>query len=251
MTPVRLRLAFIAAASSPMAGCQLLALNDTEDLGVEGRWEFYVYDDPAITGDFVVLESATVTVRDPSGATLDAATELAPGTFQVEVEPGVEVDLIVSSPAHLPTVRRGRAPTTRALPTAPIFARSPSDVPLLMDSLAAVEDLGLPDSSALLAGTAGALMVEPLDPTAWVGATVEVLDATGATVPAVALTVLDTGEYTLADQSPVDLLLAPSVPTESVTLAVATASGTITTGTWTLQPGELVDGRYFALRAEN
>ena len=232
-----------------LAGCIFPVREVSFDDG--GIWEFYVYDDPEEVGDYVVLTDATVTVRDDSGATLDAATSQGDGSWLVNVDPGQPVDIIIAAEGRLPTVRRAIGPETTALLAVPMYPRSATEMPGLIDQLAEVDGLDFPDSSGLLSAETGALIVEPLVPEDWIGGEVLVTDTNGSELTAVTLTAFEDGSYAFASNSAVDLVLAPQVPAGIVTLTFQSATGVVTTQEWTIEPGELVDGRYLSLAPEN
>jgi hypothetical protein len=227
----------------------------------DGILSFYVFKDPDGAGDYVdpetdgsyiVLPESTVTVRSSTGEALPkAVTDMGDGQWQIDVGPGEVIDLVMAGPSHLPTVRRVQAPTTIAQFSQPMFPRVATVLPPLMDAISEVEGIDFADSSALRAGDVGALVVEPTDPSAWIGADILLTTTDGADIPFVALTITDTGAVGFADGTPVDLLLASSVPAGTFTLAVLTTSGTLTTASWNVAEGELVDGQNFSLATGN
>ena len=243
------RLAFLLPASLLFTGCApVLEVSFAEG----GIWDFYLFDDPDATGDFVVLAEGLVSVRDELGAPLpDAVTNQGDGLWRIDVEPEQVVDVVATGPSHVPTVRRMPAPTTTAQFSVPLHPRSQSIVPLLMDAVASVEELGFPDSQALLAGETAGLVVQPLQPEAWVDAEVFLVDGEGNDVAQTALTQAEDGSYGLAQGRPVDMLLASDVAPGLVTLTVRPSSGPEVVQAWFAAPGELIDGRYFALASED
>ena len=232
-------------ASIGLSGCVLPVHEVAFD--VDGQLQFLTYDDPDAVGDFVVLPEANVRVRDAAGNELDAAVGDGTGLWTIDVDPGQDIDIIVEASGRVPTVRRAVAPETTAQLRVPVYPRSADLIPVLMDELSAVDGLDFADSSSLLAGQTGALVVEPLVPEDWLGAEVAVTDAEGRTLSAVQLTAFEDGSYAFAGSTPTDLLLVSELPAGQVTLEVVHTSGQTTTQSWTVAAGELVDGRDFAL----
>ena len=217
-----------------------------------GIWDFYLYDDPDSAGDFIVLPEGSVTARDATGAPLSSAvTDRGDGLWRIDVEPDQVVDIVMTGPSHVRTVRRATAPTTTGQFSVPLHPRSLSIVPPLIDAIAAVDDLDVADSQSLLAGEAAAVVVQPLDPEAWVGAEVSLVDGTGAEVALSLLTEVEAGSYSLSEATPVDLVLASNVAPGILTFTVRPVAGPEVVQLWFAAAGDLIDGRYFALAWEN
>jgi len=186
------------------------------------------------------------------GASLPkAVTNEGDGLWQIDVEPTQVVDIIVTGPSHVPTVRRIPAPSTTAQFSVPLHPRSQSIVPPLMDAVAAVEGLDFTDSQALLTGQAAGMVVQPLQPESWLGADLLLVDGDGNEVEMSTLTQLDDGSYGLAQDTPIDMVLASDLAPGLVVLTVRPRSGPEVVQTWFAAPGELIDGRYFALASED
>lgn len=213
-----------------------------------GIWDFYLFDDPDSAGDFIVLPEGTVTARDATGGSLSSAvTDRGDGLWRIDAEPDQVVDIVMTGPSHVRTVRRATTPTTTGQFSTPLHPRSLSIVPPLMDAIAAVDGLDVADSQSLLAGEAAAVVVQPLDPEAWMGAELSLVDGSGAGVELSLLTEVEAGSYSLSDGTPVDLVLATDVAPGVLTFTVRPTAGPEVVQLWFAAPGDLIDGRYFAL----
>lgn len=235
------RLLLLTASTS--AACEPVL---TRDVGVEGLFRGYVYDDYTYIGDYAVLPDASLSARDASGeptGEVEASSD-RPGYFEITVDPKQPVELVVAAPGRLTTVRATLGPATLADFSPYIFPRASEVITPLIDELSG--QLGTPDSTGLLAGEVGALWMEPLVPADWAGADIY-LDSGGAEVEFIALTVLDDGAVALAEDGPLDRLVAPALPPGRLTLLVATATGDIIQQSWNVQAGELVDASWFNL----
>jgi len=210
----------------------------TRDVGVEGMLRGYVYDDYTFIEEYAILEEAELVVRDANGADtgeIEAFPE-SPGYFQVTVEPGQPIELVVSAPDRLTTVRATTGPATLADYSPYLFPRASEVITPTLDDMA--EQLGMADSTDLLAGEVGAFWMEPLVPADWAGADISLVSDDGTPVEFAALSDGESG---------VELLAAAAVPAGRLTLSVTTATGASVEHTWTVQAGELIDATWFHL----
>jgi len=218
------------------------------DVGEQGLLRGYVYDDYTYIGEYAVLDTAELSVRDKAGeptGEIAAPTADTPGYWQVQVEPGQVVEFVVSAPDRLTTVRVTTGPTTLADFTPYVFPRAAEVIVPLFDELAA--GLGTEDSTAFLAGEVGAFWMEPLNPSDWEGADISLMSNDGIAVPFIALADLGDGVITESNGLQVDQLVAPAIPAGRVILTVTTATGATVSQSWTVRAGELIDATWFHL----
>lgn len=211
-------------------------------------WAGYVYADlPA--EDTALLEAGTLEVVDLDDALVATGTqrEDTPGYWQVQVPVDQEVAIRIDGGDQVPTVWRGRTPTGAAYwLTGALFALDAETVSETFGALDGWQDLS-PDD--LADAEVAHLWVQPWDPEAWAGATIEVLDYTGL-APYAALAVDADGALIDAGAGPVDLLLVPDLMPGHVTLRVTTAAGKVAETAWPARGGDLLSGFYFTLPAD-
>lgn len=236
-----------ALLAAPLAGC-VAAQTDAGPIS----WGGYVFADPYTSedlltgGDFEVLDTrGDCLLGDDGGCITGAESDSTAGYWSVAVPRSTPVALRLQAPGSAPTVWRVTTPRRDAQwLNGGLFTRD----------LAAVEafvaDLGPPWASAvpLSASAAAWMWGAPLDPAAWVGATLALTDGDGADVPVLALTQADDGAVSVASSTdPVDLLLATDIAPGAVTLTVQAADGREAVEVWPAQAGDLLSAVFLAL----
>ncbi len=231
--PVEVNWAGVVLADLPSEGA-------TEEL-TDGNVEFLDED-----GEPLVLS-------DGSAATATQPWPDSPGWWQVRVPVDVEVTVRVAGaedadPALATMVWRGRTPTGRAYwMQGALFTR---ELGWLDDFLASVSAT-LPGTEVvpLADGAVAHLWGEPLDPEAWAGADIAVVDGEGAEATVLRYAVEDDGTLVEATDR-VDLFLAVNLAPGPVTLSVTAADGRAFSTTWPARGGDLLSAIYAALPAE-
>ncbi len=212
------------------------------DLGDEAVWSGYIVEDPYLSEDLALLADATLSVTG-AAANIQAPTNEAPGYWTVTLPANTAVELLVTAENHLPTLRAAVSPVGRAIFTGYLFPWSTETVLPVLD---ATDITGLVDSTALIDGTAAALWLEPLDPTAWTGASLA-LSVDGVEVPFVALRSVDGVLTPAGPNDPIQLVLATEIPDGTLSLHVTPTNADGVHQEWTATGGTLIDARYFAL----
>ncbi len=232
---------------SPAARLSLLLL--LTGCGSTGPvWYGYVYEDPLATGgELVAMAGSTVTAVDLDDAPMDGLSvpEGAPdGYLELRLDPGTELALRVTGPDHLPFVWRGAMPeTTAELAAGALFGRSAAIGWATLDQLQ-----GVAADASLLDGETVALWGQPLDPAAFAGAELRIVDGDGTVHDVDAFFIDADGAAVPAGLSdPIQLFLASGLAPGAVTLEVTAATGAVATTTWPARGGDMLSAHYFAL----
>lgn len=215
-------------------------------------WGGYVFADPYVSED--LLTQGSFEVLDLEGACLLADDDACIAGSEAESTTGYwTVAVPRSTPVALRLMASGRAPTVWRV-TTPRRDAQWLNGGLFTRDLVAVEafvaDLGPPWASAApLSVSAHAWMWgAPLDPLAWAGATLTLIDGDGAEVPVLALSQAADGAVSVAGGTdPIDLLVATDIAPGVVTLTVQTADGREVVEAWPAQPGDLLSAVFLAL----
>jgi hypothetical protein len=230
-----------------MAGLGCVALDaDTADTLV--LWSGTVYEDPYLGTEAAGLAGGGLVAVDLADAELavGAESESTPGAYSIEVPAGVDLALRITGPTHVPTVFRGRAPTSRGIWfNGALFGRQADPLVSFLDGV------DLPDGTApadLSDGELVHLWVEPAEPDALVGGTIELVDGDGAPGAVVALTTAPDGSLVEAtSDDAITLILGLDLAPGDITLGLGAADGRSAETTWPARGGDLLAGPLFAL----
>ncbi len=215
-------------------------------------WAGYVFADPYTSeelltgGSFEVLELQGGCVLDDADACIvGEESDGTAGYWSVDVPRSTPVALRLQAAGSAPTVWRVTTPRRDAQwLNGGLFTRDLAAID------AFVAELGPPWATAVpLSSSADAWMWgAPLDPTAWIGASLTLTGGDGAEVAVLALTQADDGAVSVASATdPVDLLLATDIAPGAVTLTVQAADGREAVEAWPAQPGDLLSAVFLAL----
>jgi hypothetical protein len=158
-----------------------------EGSGAAVTWSGSVLDDPYLPDPAAPLRGATLRALDDAGDTLAESDVLddASGSHRLTLPGGVPVWLHIDGPAHVPVAIAGTAPRTDALWFSGVLrGRRPDLLRAELDAFASLA------GAAPLDGPAegrSILRVEALDPAAFAGATLSVIDADGESPPVLRL----------------------------------------------------------------
>lgn len=239
MTPVLLPIAL---------GCVTLDTGTTADAIL---WSGTVLDDPYLGEDPAGLEGGALVAVDLDDLEIAAGTEAedSPGSFSIEVPPGLELALRVTGPSHAPTVFRGRSPAARGLWfNGALFGRQATPLQSFLDGIERADGT---TPAALSEGELVHLWVEPTEPDALVGAELSLIDGSGLSGELVALTTADDGVLTVAGpDDPVTLILGLDLAPGDITLGITAEDGRTAETTWPARGGDLLASPLFALSAE-
>lgn len=230
-----------------LPGCMYLEEQRTAPTSV--YWSGTVLDGP-YAEDVGVLAEGSFEVLDLDGALLAEGVpfEDSPGDWYVEVPVDTEAAVRLGGDGYLSTVFRDRTPTGRAYwYDGALFVRTEAELDAIFDELAAQELLS--DAPGKLSrGRIAHLWGGPLDPLAWVDATVTVTDGAGTSQQAILLDALDDGTIAPAGADGVDLFLAVDLAPGTVTVEVDGPGGA---ASWTCpaQGGDLLHPIFFNLGA--
>lgn len=229
-------------------GCTTLDDGDAASLVL---WSGTVLEDPYLGAEATGLTGGGLVAVDLDDAELAVGTEseASPGSYSLEVPAGVDLAMRVTGPAHVPTVFRGRAPSDRGIWfNGALYARQSAPLASFLDGLS------LPDGGSaadLEDGALAHLWVEPAEPTALAGGTIDLVDGDGDPGTVVALTTAPDGTLVEAeDGDAITLVLGVDLAPGDVTLALGAADGRVAETTWPARGGDLLVGPLFALPAE-
>lgn len=241
-----------------LAGCGGLPWFPEDDPPAEKiRWQGYLIDGP-YTGENAWVEDGSLVVEDLDGAELATGRTSADarGWWSVKVPRETPVAIRVSGEGLLPALWRATTPAQPAYWfTGSLFAYEAvfwTEYLLQMDGQGGVRIQDLGDEIAWLWGA-------PLDPEAWVGATVTVTDGAGQ-----AATVLswfvdcdegDTGGESCVltpsgADDPVEMFFAFNLSPGAVVLQATAADGRGLDVTYPARGGEVVSAWWLALPEE-
>lgn len=239
MTPVLLPIAL---------GCVNLDAGTASDTIL---WSGTVLDDPYLGEDPAGLEGGALVAVDLDDLEIATGTEAedSPGSFSIEVPPGVDLAMRVTGPSHAPTVFRGRSPGARGLWfNGALFGRRALPLQSFLDGIERADGT---TPAALSAGELVHLWVEPAEPEALVGADLSLVDGSGLPGELVPLTTAEDGALTAAGpDDPVTLLLGLDLSPGDITLGIVAADGRTAETTWPARGGDLLAGPLFALSVE-
>ncbi|MEC7947327.1 MAG: hypothetical protein VX265_07135 [Myxococcota bacterium] len=229
-------------------GCVALDETVASDLVL---WSGTVLEDPYLGDEATALAGGGLVAvdLDDSEVAIGEESESTPGSYSLEVPAGAALAIRVTGPLHVPTVFRGYAPETRALWfNGALFGRQRAPLDAFLSGLGVTPDAGpgsLEDAERVH------LWVEPADPTAMAGGTIDLTDGEGQPGAVLALTTTPDGrlvEATPAD--PVTLILGLDLAPGDVTLSLGAIDGRIAATTWPSRGGDLLVGPGFALVPE-
>ncbi len=214
------------------------------------NWYGTVLDGP-YTGDNGVFTGGELLAYDLAGDYLAEGTEPdpdSPGYWKLKVPADTPVALHLSAEGMLPTVWRGTTPGTMGYwYTGALFAY---DAELWQpffeqfDGQSGVEIQPLSDQSCWLWGA-------PLDPEAWVGADIQIVDGEGEPATVLAYHLNDDGLLEQTRTQSITYFLAFNLAPGDITLSVQATDGRAFDETWPAWGGEVVTAWYVALPSED
>jgi hypothetical protein len=164
------------------------------------------------------------------------------------VPPTTPVALHLAAEGVLPTVWRGTTPSALGYwYTGALFAYDEATwLPFFeqFDGQGGVSVEPLGDEICWLWGV-------PLDPEAWAGASIEILDGEGQSATVLAYHASDEGLLSLTTSEPVHYIMAFDLAPGDVTMQVTTADGRSFEERWPAWPGEVISAWYLALPPED
>lgn len=230
-----------------MAAIGCVALDDGAEADLV-LWSGTVYEDPYLGAEPAGLVGGGLVAVDLGDTELAAGveSESTPGSYSIEVPSGVDLALRVTGPSHVPTVFRGRAPTSRGIWfNGALFGRQADPL------LSFLDGVELPDGGApadLADGDRAHLWVEPAEPGALAGGTIDLVDGDGDPGDVIALTTAPDGSLVLATPGDaVTLILGLDLAPGDITIGLTAADGRTAETTWPARGGDLLAGPLFAL----
>lgn len=230
-----------------MASIGCVALDDST-AGTLVLWSGTVFEDPYLGAEAAGLTDGGLVAVDLADAELaiGAESDSTAGAYSIEVPPGVELALRITGPAHVPTVFRGRAPTSRGIWfNGALFARQTAPLLSFFDGIELAEGAAPADLSD---GEFVHLWVEPAEPEALAGGTIDLVDGDGAPGAVVALTTAPDGSLVEAtEEDAITLILGLDLAPGDITLGLEAADGRSAETTWPARGGDLLAAPAFAL----
>ena len=211
-------------------------------------WSGTILEDPYLGAEATGLAGGGLVAVDLDHDELadGAEAESSPGSYSVELPPGVPVAMRVSGPLHVSTVFRGRSPASRGIWfNGALFARQAAPLQAFLDGVS-LPGGGTP--AALEDGERAHLWVEPAEPDAMRGGTIALVDGAGDPGAVLALTTAPDGSLVEAtDDDAITLILGLDLAPGDVTLGLTAADGRVAETTWPARGGDLLAGPLFAL----
>lgn len=201
-----------------------------DDGGATVTWSGVLLDDPYLDDPAQPLRGATLTALDAAGGTLAAGERVddASGSHRITLPAGAEVWLAIAGPAHVPVHTAATVPTADALWfSGALRGRRPELLRAELDAFAALA--GRPGAAGPAEGRS-ILRIEALDPAAFAGATLTVVDAAGESPPVLRLRAGDDGAAVVAsaDEPAALLLVGDLAPGPWVATLTAAGGATVT-----------------------
>ncbi len=221
--------------------------------GTEGgdvAWYGTILDGP-YTGDNGVFSGGELLAYDLEQELLAEGTEPDPdnpGYWKLKVPPQTPIALHLAAEGMLPTVWRGSTPGALGYwYTGALFAYDDELWTPFFEQFdgqggVTIEPLG--DEICWLWGA-------PLEPEAWAGAEIEIVDGSGEPATVLAYAITDDGLLAPAGGADaVTYILAFNLAPGDITVNVQAADGRAFSETWPAWPGEVVSAWYLALPTE-